>query len=234
MAKTKADHVLAIVKAGISSVPGVGGPISSLISDYVPFTTQRSIDKAIELLRQRLLELESRIDPETVNKDEFAELFKTCYLTIVRTHQESKLRGTAALIANVLLKNGDPDKLSYIELDHFARCLDALSVGAITVFSKIVEIAKPRDRGRSFGVESIRLDFRDISSQLPEMSPDLLMAIVQELNSLHLIHLQASPTVRTPDYANYALEVPPIARRFSDHVLELDAAKATENQGKAE
>jgi len=52
--KTKSDHALAIIKAGLSTVPYIGGAIASLIEDYVPSATQRSIETAIEILKQKL------------------------------------------------------------------------------------------------------------------------------------------------------------------------------------
>ena len=44
--------------------------------------SQKSIDRALEFLRSRLEELDDRIDVEAVDKDDFAELFKSCYLSI--------------------------------------------------------------------------------------------------------------------------------------------------------
>ena len=54
MEKTSSDHVLAVVKAGIELVPLVGGSIASLIDDYVPTSTQRNIERAIDELRNEL------------------------------------------------------------------------------------------------------------------------------------------------------------------------------------
>jgi len=51
------DHVLAIVKAGINAVPIVGGPIASLISDYLPTSTQRAVEKTLRLLGEKLSSL---------------------------------------------------------------------------------------------------------------------------------------------------------------------------------
>ena len=64
MAKTKSEHALVLIKAGISAVPVVGGAVASLIGDYVPTATQKSIERAIVLLRNRLTELEDRLDVE--------------------------------------------------------------------------------------------------------------------------------------------------------------------------
>ena len=88
MTKQASDHAISVIKAGLSAVPGVGGPIASLIGDYVPSAAERSTRLAMEELRQRIDSLGDRIDPGAVNQEEFAELFKSCYLVIVRTHQQ--------------------------------------------------------------------------------------------------------------------------------------------------
>ena len=37
------DHALAFVKAGFNLIPFVGGSLASLVGDYVPFSTQRTM-----------------------------------------------------------------------------------------------------------------------------------------------------------------------------------------------
>jgi len=217
--KTKSDHALAFFRAGISSVPVVGGPIASLIGDYVPFTTERSREKTLELLKRKLKHLEDRIDPGAVNKDEFAELFKTSYLIIIRTHQEKKLNAAAALIANILLKEGDPEKLSYTELDHFARCLDTLSIGAIEVLGHAVDIAK-QEKPEEYRSQSVRFDFDRFQGRMPGMDASLLMGLVGELNSTNLLHLAGAPQIPTEGYANYPIQLTPLGVRFCEYLLE--------------
>ncbi len=221
MAKTKSDHALAVVKAAVSAIPGVGGSLASLIGDYIPSSTERSIERTLEMLQERLERLEERVDTEGLNKDEFSELFKSCYLIIVRTHQESKLRAAANLITNILLKPGDPVKLSYTVLDHFVRCLDALSIGAIETLGKALSIAE-RDRDKNSLKESIRINFEDLQRDSPETEPALLMGLVGELNSFNLVHLSGAPSVRTPDYANYPIEFTPLGGQFVKYILEAE------------
>ena len=60
MAKSKTDHAVAFIKAGISGIPVFGGPIASLISDYLPLAIERSVGRAIEQCCHRLNELASR------------------------------------------------------------------------------------------------------------------------------------------------------------------------------
>jgi hypothetical protein len=222
MKKTNPDHALSVIKAGISLVPIVGGAISSLIGDYVPAATQRSIEKSLEILSESLKELDDRIDVENVDKDEFSELFKASYLTIVRTHKEEKLSAATSLVVNILLKEGDPDKLSYRELDHYARCIDNLSIGAIEVLCKIYDMSgRPDFKGR--GSTQYRFDINKLCKET-SLSPELTMGLLGELNSLHLVHLPGSPGVRTPDYGNYPVEFTELGARFIVHILHLARA----------
>jgi hypothetical protein len=206
------DHTLAVVKAAVNLVPVVGGAIASLISDYVPSATRRSIDHGMVLPGERLKIVEDRIDPDAINKDEFAELFKSCYLVFIRTHQEEKLRAAAAIIANLVLKPGDPEKVPYEELDHLVRCVDGLSIGAIAFLGTVRELTKP------FPQLNNRVDFGPVSAHFPQMGVSLLMSLATELDSLNLIHI-VEPGIRTPNYGNYAIELTPIGTRFVDRFL---------------
>ncbi|HEV8327603.1 MAG TPA: hypothetical protein VGQ08_08970 [Nitrospiraceae bacterium] len=206
--------------------------LASLIGDYVPLSTQRSIEKAILNLREELDRLHDRVDFEGVNKDEFTDLFKSSYLAIVSTTNEEKLRAVSAILVNLLLKPGDSDKLSYTELDHFVRCLDQLSVGAVTALGVVYNLGRKNaplnysdgDIRRSLealrSVQGIRLDFHVVHSEMRAMDPSLLMGLLGELNAANLIHLPGVPTVRTPDFGNYPVELTALGIRFVERVLK--------------
>ncbi len=220
MPKPKSEHALAIIKAGVSAVSVMGGSIASLIGDYVPTATGRSIETAIDLLRKKLEDPEDRIDPDAVNKDEFVELFKSCYLSIVRTGQKNKLHAATGLIANILLKEGDPENLSYTELDHYARCVDALSIGAIEVVGHTLDIAG-QSSTKDIESRSFRFSFEQIQKRMPGAAPSLLMGLVGELNALNLVHLPGVPPIRTADYGNYPIELTPLGTKFVLRLLQL-------------
>jgi hypothetical protein len=217
--KTKSDHALAIMKAGVSAVPYVGGAIASLIGDYVSSVTHRSVQLALEILKHKLEQLADRIDANTVNKDEFAELFKSCYLSIVRTQQKEKLNAAANLLANILLREGDPDKLTYTELDHFARCLESLSIGAIEALGHAVDIAR-KSKHQEYRIQPVRFNFEELQAHMRGTDPFLLMGLVGELNSTNLVHLAGAPQIATPFYANYPIQLTPLGVRFCERLLE--------------
>ena len=223
MTKQASDHAISVIKAGLSAVPVVGGTIASLIGDYVPNATERSIGLAIEELGQHISSLEGRIDPGSVNQDEFSELFKSCYLVIVRTHQQEKRSAAVRLIANILLREGDSDKLTYTELDHFVHCLDTLSIGAVEALAHAVEIVR-RNNPADLEENSVSINFEDIQAEMPEVAPDLLMGLIGELNGQNLLHIPAAPGIRTADYANYPVELTPIGGKFALRFLSPNQA----------
>lgn len=218
MTKQPSEHALAILKAGLNAVPVVGGPLASLVGDYIPTATQRNVEKAIAELQAQLEALGERVDIEAVNRDEFAELFKSAYLIIIRSHNEARLRAATRLVSNILLREGDAEKLSYTELDHFARCLDQLSVGAIQVLAQAVGIAERQAPG-FLDLKSVPIVFEQLQLELPSLPTSLLMGLIGELDSFNLMHRAGVPGVRTPDYGNYSLEVTPLGARFAKHLL---------------
>lgn len=217
MSKTPSDHALAVIKAGIAAVPMFGGSIASLIGDYVPSSTHRQVQLFVQALGERLRELEDRLDPEAVDKEEFAEMFKSAYLLVLRTHKEQKRRAATNLLANLLLRPGDPDKLSYTELDHFARSLDLLSSGALEILGKVAALRKSQAH-RQFP-EAYRTTVGGLASHFPEVDPSLVLGLVAELTALNLLAHPQLPSIRTENSTNVPIELTPLGNRFITHIL---------------
>jgi hypothetical protein len=69
------------------------------------------------------------------------------------------------------------------------------------------------------GRENVRMSFANLNKRLPGMEPDLLMGLLGELNSFHLVYVTATPGVRLVNYANCPIELPPIGFRFATYIL---------------
>lgn len=212
------DHILSLVKASVSAVPLIGGPLASLIADYIPTHTSRSIERALQMLSERLKMIEDRVDVASVDKDELAELFKSVALTITRTHQEEKLKAAIGIVTNVLLNEGDEEKLQYTQLDLFARCIDALSIGAIRVLGQTFEICTKDVKGSILN-RSFNHNFGLLQERISDMEPSLLMGCIAELNSFNLVHMPGAPTIREKDYRNYNVELTELGVSFVYHLL---------------
>lgn len=211
------DHVLAIAKAAIAAIPVVGGSIASLIGDYVPTAHQRSVDAALAMLAQQTAALADRIDADAIDREDFAEIFKSAYLEIARTHKDIKRRAAVGLIVNAMIAPGDQAKLQFSELDHFARSLAALSSGALDVLCVAVRLARQAPGQQ----RSRRLVFHELDDACPAMGCDLVMGLVAELNAVNLVHLAPTGAIRTDNYGNYPVEVTDLGFRFVEYVLQL-------------
>jgi hypothetical protein len=100
----------------------------------------------------------------------------------------------------------------YEELDHLVRCLDALSIGAITALGAARRLAEtPGTQGR--------INFDQLHRQFGQMDASLLMSLASELNALNLLHV-TEPPIPTPEYGNYALELTPLGKRFVERFIE--------------
>ena len=219
MSKSKTDHAVSLIKAGVSTIPIVGGAIASLVGDYIPTATQKSAEKTFQYLRIEIDKLKDRMDVENINKDEFSELFKSSYLVIIRTHEERKLQAAAAIISNIFLKSGDPEKLSFNELDLYVRCLDNLSIGAINVLGEMVRLAR-KSEPENVEKRHTRFTFQDINKAFSHVEPSFLMGQIAELNNFNLVHIQGSPQIRQIDYQNYVIELTPLGAKFVAHLLK--------------
>jgi hypothetical protein len=180
-------------------------------------------------LRKRLEYLEGRIDIDSINKDEFSELFKSCYLTIIRTHKDEKLKAAANLIANALIKDSDSEKLEFTEADHFSHSLEQLSYGSIHVLLAAADIVQGSYNGNiSTAInadfnQGRRFQFSDLSEKLPEYTPSLLMGLVGELDGLNLVHKAGTPDIREQNYANYPIELTILGIQFIVSVLDANS-----------
>jgi hypothetical protein len=84
---------------------------------------------------------------------------------------------------------------------------------------RLCSLAEQNEPGR-VADRSVRINFDDLQARAGAMSPSLLMGLVGELDSCNLIHRAGVPSIRTPDYGNYALEVTPLGARFARRLLE--------------
>jgi len=206
-------HQLAILKAGLNLVPGVGGTIASLIDDYVPSAQEAAQKQFNGLFEAKLSELEGRINVEVVNKDDFAELFTKIEVLTSKSNRELKLRAAANLLANFFLKPGDPAKVPFDELDHFAHCLERLSSGAIAILgaSRRLGLSDPSRGSRSFSFP-----------ELPKLlggDPDLIMSLVSELGGLNLLHVTEG---QIPEFhrQHISILVTTVGDRFAERFIE--------------
>lgn len=111
--KTKQDHVLAVLKAAVSAIPVAGGPIASLLSDYLPNEIEKRKTKLLIQLDDDLKRLKGRFQEVTLKKEEFVTTFFKSFKKAMETHQKEIIDGYRAIILNSLIdSNPNQDEIT--------------------------------------------------------------------------------------------------------------------------
>jgi|TARA_B110000438_G_scaffold294395_1_gene335747 hypothetical protein len=134
----------------------------------------------------------------------------------MHTRQEKKIKVAASLLANIFLKDGDEEKLSFTELDHFSKYVANLFVGAIDTLGKAYSITsniKPSHPG----CYSHPFIFRDLITAT-DFNSNLLMGLVCELNAVNLLHY--SEATKTEEYNHKIFSLTPLGDKFIDYLLK--------------
>lgn len=98
----RSDHIVNVVKAGLSAIPVIGGPLSSLIGDYIPKKKEERLLNFVKELTIKLEEYAQSINAEYVKTEEFAYLFEECMKGVLSNYQEQKLLCFKGIIVNSL------------------------------------------------------------------------------------------------------------------------------------
>lgn len=217
------ESALILFKAALSAEP-VSGTIIQAIDGF----RAAAREKLSEAFQRRVRDLEARLDPGHVTSSEFAELFVASLSLAERTQQREKLYAAANILANSLLADGDSDKRPFEELDHFMRCVDGASVGALHVLAAAFPIAREfpecgevRDASR----EPASVHFPELVARMPQTTPDLIFAFVTELSRMNLLWSKAGgDTDAERKYRHARIETTPLGYRFARFVVESEGA----------
>lgn len=212
--ENKSDHAIAALKSALATAPFCG-ELANIIENYIPIAKGKSIKIFQESLSEKLQGLEGRIDIETTEKDKLYELFQSCSFIILRTRQEKKIKAATSLLCNVLLKDGESEKLPFTELDHFSRCVENLSIGAIDTLEKAYSITSHNQS--SPDNSSYPFIFRDLK-KATNLDPNLLMGLVCELNAVNLLH--DNDTTDMEEYDHKIFSLTPLGNKFVIHLLK--------------
>jgi hypothetical protein len=215
MKHSTSDHALAVLKAALNLVPVGGGSLASLLADYVPSSRQRAMEEAIDLFREKLEELGSRIKEEAVNREDFAGLFGKLQALAAKTNRELKLRAAANILANSLLPSHDPAKSPYEELEHLMHCADALSSGAIAALGAALQIRSPRHASGG----DTPISFNELRQKMADYNADLILSLASELRSLNLMHVTEG-AIPGSNFEHYAFRVTPMGSRFAERFIQ--------------
>lgn len=97
------EHFVALLKAALEVVPGIGGLLATLVDEYYPNRQMERVISFLEDWAHRLRSLETRVKTERINADDFGDLFFETLRLASREHQQEKLEAYRAILLNALV-----------------------------------------------------------------------------------------------------------------------------------
>ena len=97
LSKTKLDHTLSVLKAAANAIPYVGGPLGSLLSDYLPDSVEKRKTEFLTKLAEELDAVQDKLQSDFVSKDYFISTFMQSFRRAIENHQEEKVNAFRAI-----------------------------------------------------------------------------------------------------------------------------------------
>lgn len=111
--KTKTDHTLSALKAVANTIPYIGGPLGSLLSDYLPDSVEKRKTEFLTKLAQELDAVRDRLQSDFVSKEYFISTFMQSFRRALENHQKEKVEAFRAIIINTALdQNPKEDEIA--------------------------------------------------------------------------------------------------------------------------
>jgi hypothetical protein len=210
------DVAQALIKAAVGTIPGLGNSLAALIDVYIPTEQQRALTELQQFIGQRLDGLEERVAaaPEEIRR-QFYELYNSARLISARSAREEKLRAAARIIGEIF-DPADGVTTPYDELDHLMRCIDDLSIGALLVLRRLLDLANPI--GGAAAVNTSVVLMSSLYSACKPYDDSLTLGLVTELRSKNLLYQQEAQ-IGSPTRSTDLLTMTPIGERLVKYLV---------------
>jgi len=115
------DIAQTLVKAGIASIPVIGGPASELFSLVITPSLEKRRDKWIESIAEGLKELEAKVENFKIENlrenDAFISIVVQAAQAAIRDHQKDKLEAFKNAVLNTTLPEAPDEDLCLVFLE---------------------------------------------------------------------------------------------------------------------
>ena len=179
------------VKALISAVPYLGGPISAVIGDIQSIRKEKRFVEFINGLQEDICNLSDHVNAEFISKEDFLDIFEQTARKIVMTRQEAKRIAFRNILSNAILSSN----ISYDEVEEFLSLVERFREEHIFLLSILRDPVKyDEEVGNRVGkggrtMTSISQIMRQL---LPGWSKDLILEVTTAIENERLIqHITA-------------------------------------------
>lgn len=151
--KSKGDTAHAIIKAGLSAIPIVGGPAAELFQNVVQPPLEKRRNKWVNQVGEKLKELEAKgLNLEELQQNEqFISSVMHASQLALRTHQTVKLNALRNALVNIATGQGPEEAIQHMFLD-FIDSLSEMHLRILKIFQAPVPPNNMRMGGLSLAV----------------------------------------------------------------------------------
>ncbi len=181
------EHILNILKAGLSTAPFCGG-IASLMSDYIPSTKQKRIETFTELVASDLEKLQKKVDEKLIQTDDFAFIFEKCFRGVAENYQKEKLDSFRGILINSAVESNVKEE----EKEYYLNLVNTLSALHIKILKFM---AMPTEYLENEGIpqENIRGGFSDFFPvAIPGVNIEVIKSAFGDLHQYGFINTDKS------------------------------------------
>ena len=127
------------VKAGISMIPLVGGPISSIIGDVSQERYKKRIKEFIDNVNKALSNRLEEIDREKISKEDFQDIFSNCFQAILTNRIAEKRTAFTNILINTIAYNN----ISFDESEYMMKLIDNLTLKHLICMEELSKVKIP-------------------------------------------------------------------------------------------
>jgi hypothetical protein len=117
------EHILSILKAGLSATP-FAGAIASLMSDYIPSFRVRRLEDFASSVAEDFDRLKSQVHEEYLLTEDFAYIFERCLHGAAENPQHEKIDAFRGILINATIRTDIVEE----EKEYFLNLVNSLSV----------------------------------------------------------------------------------------------------------
>lgn len=202
-----------------SAVPGLGGVVASVLSEWSAERRYARIREVIEDLALRLANSQSEASQAYIRSDEFPDLLDQTLRRVAHERHEGKRRLYATFLAGAIENPGEP----YDEQLRLLRTIEQLQPDHIRILRAMLQEPAQTGPGGSGTI------IQTFERRLPGMSRDRITDLVVQLGrELHLVTLP--PELTTPLAARSAENLRGRFTKYGEEVV--DYIRTAEPEGR--
>lgn len=183
MTDSKDNPAIELVRAADKGVPMVGGPLGSLMDNFIPKEIDRRRDMLLKALEYDFKTLEEHLNENVITKPYFASIFLQSFKSAIATENEEKINCFRAIVVNTSIAS-EPNVDQIKMMLKITEGLTPLHIKLIKLFSDPnTYLSQNHDASTRMAHVTMGGLNALTSACLPNYDKDLIKAVLKDLET---------------------------------------------------